>query len=213
MKPSSASKLVKIFEAKVPENAISYCLRLWQELPFHFTVSKVRLSKLGDFRFRADKSIQTITINHNLNRYQFLITYIHEVAHHRAFKAYGTSIKPHGREWKAMFRELMMPVLTDEVFPKDLLIPLRRHMANPKASSSTDFWLNRELRKYDASLNGLKAIYLNELTIGTVFELRGRKFKKMQPRRTRILCEEINSGRHFLISGNAEVILSHQDET
>ncbi|WP_229239748.1 SprT family zinc-dependent metalloprotease [Echinicola soli] len=195
--------------AKMPETAVSYCLKLWKESPFHFTVSKSRLSKLGDFRFRADQSVQTITINHNLNPYQFLITYIHEVAHHRAFKAHGTRIKPHGREWKSMFRNLMIPVLTDEVFPKDLLIPLKRHMDNPKASSSADFWLNRELRKYDPTRNGIKATYLNEITIGTVFELRGRKFKKVQPRRTRILCEEIISGRHYLISGNAEITLSH----
>ncbi|AWW30676.1 transcription elongation protein SprT [Echinicola strongylocentroti] len=212
MKPSAASKLAKIFEAKVPENAAPYCLKLWKEAPFHFTVSKSRLSKLGDFRFRADQSVQTITINHNLNRYQFLITYIHEVAHHRAFRKYGTTIKPHGNEWKNTFKQLMQPVLTDEVFPKDLLIPLRRHMTSPKASSSTDFWLNRELRKYDASLNGLKATYLYEVTIGTVFELRGRKFKKVQPRRTRVLCEEVTSGRHYLISGNAEISLSLQSE-
>ncbi|AGA77087.1 SprT-like domain-containing protein [Echinicola vietnamensis] len=212
MSSSVATKLARVFKVKVPEKAAPYCLKLWEEAPFHFTVSKSRVSKLGDFRFRSDQKVQTITINHNLNPYQFLMTYIHEVAHHRAFSEYGTRIKPHGPEWKRTFKKLMYPVLTHEVFPRDLLIPLKRHMANPKASSYADFWLNREMRKYDPGWADVKAIYLSEISIGEAFELKGRKFKKIQPRRTRVLCEEIASGKHYLISGNAEIRLSSSEE-
>ncbi|GAB3657359.1 hypothetical protein GCM10028791_29820 [Echinicola sediminis] len=78
-------------------------------------------------------------------------------------------------------------------------------MTNPKASSGADFWLSKELRKHDLSFGPDKAIYLSEISIGSLFELQGRKFKKVLPKRTRILCEEIHSGRKFLISGNAEI--------
>src|SRR5690606_6767317 len=98
---------VQIFEVlrkHVPPDAVQYCWDLWQEDPFHFLLARSRSSKLGDFRYRMDREFQQITINHDLNRYQFLITYIHEVAHYRAFKTYGLKIRPHGLEWKRTFR-------------------------------------------------------------------------------------------------------------
>jgi len=107
-----------LLQKQVPENAAQYCFDLWLEDPFHFIISKTRASKLGDFRFRSDRKIQTITINYDLNPYQFLITYIHEVAHYRAFKKYGIGIKPHGTYWKNTFRALMIPLLSDLVFPR-----------------------------------------------------------------------------------------------
>ena len=187
----------------MPEAAAIYCWNLWKERPFNFFITQSRQSKLGDFRYRKDRKIQTITINHDLGPFQFLITYVHEVAHFRAFERYGLEIAPHGAEWKSVFRQLMAPVLTDDVFPKDILLALKRHMANPKASSGADLFLGRVLREYDNPVSG--ELLLADLPIGEVFVLQGRKFKKESTRRTRVLCAEIASGRKFLISAHAEV--------
>ena len=200
--------MMEVLKQKVPSNAVQYCWGLWHEDPFHFSLSRSRSSKLGDFRYRADWDIQRITLNHDLNIYQFLITYIHEVAHHRAFKAHGSRIKPHGVEWKRTFQKLMNPMLSDRVFPKDLLLPLKRHMQNPRASTGVDFFLLREIRKYDPIDQGRKTIYLSDLKQGMDFMLKGRKVKKESTRRTRILCMEVATGKKFLISGNAEVDLA-----
>jgi hypothetical protein len=194
-----------MLQQQVPENAAQYCFDLWLEDPFHFIISKTRSTKLGDFRFRSDRKIQTITINYDLNPYQFLITYIHEVAHYRAFKKWGLGIKPHGERWKSAFRSLMVPMLSDLVFPRDILIPLKRHMINPKASSGADLFLNREVRKYDKSKGESHTVYLNDLKIGEEFLLKGRKFKKENTRRTRVLCLEMDSGKKYLISAHAEI--------
>ncbi len=196
-----------ILEKMVPANAAQYCWDLWYEDPFHLIITKKRCSKLGDFRYHSLKSVQTITINQDLHPYQFLITYIHEVAHYRAFKNYGIKIKPHGPEWKMAFRELMAPILSDLVFPKDILLPLKNHMNNPKASSGADFWLTKELRKYSNVEGTEKAIYLGELKPGSQFELRGRIFQKIETKRTRVLCAELDSGRRYLIAVHAEVKL------
>ena len=198
---------MEILKQKVPPSAVQYCWELWHEDPFHFALTRSRSSKLGDFKYRADWDVQRITLNHDLNTYQSLITYIHEVAHHRAFKAHGPQIKPHGLEWKRTFQKLMSPLLSDLIFPKDLLLPLKRHMQNPKASTGADFFLLREIRKYDQSDQCRKTIYLSELKPGVDFMLKGRKFKKESTRRTRILCLEVATGRKFLISGSAEVDL------
>lgn len=146
---NSSEKLRQILSKHIPANSLPYCLRLWEEKPFNFTISKSRKSKLGDFRYRRDRGIQTITINGDLNPYQFLLTFIHEVAHLHTFLNFGIEIAPHGQEWKQTFQKLISPLLSVQVFPRDLLIPLQRHMRAPKASSAQDLFLMKEMSKYD----------------------------------------------------------------
>lgn len=197
-------KFLEAFKKHVPEYSAQYCWELWKEAPFNFYITKTRQTKLGDFRYRRDRKVQTITINHDLNRYQFLITYIHEVAHFRAFEKYGLNIKPHGSEWKSTFRILFSPLLNESVFPRDILIPLKRHMSNPKASSGADLFLSKAIKHYDENKNPSVSL-LADITPGEVFELQGRKFQKELTRRTRVLCQEVNTGKKYLISAHAEV--------
>ncbi len=201
-------KIYQAFVDHVPENAAAYCYDLWAEDPFRFVISRSRSSKLGDFRFRRDREIQTITINYDLNPYQFLITYIHEVAHHRVYKDFDLGVKPHGSEWKKVFQKLLAPMFSDLVFPKDVLIPLKRHMLNPKASSGADIFLSKELKKYDLKYqeDGCRPLFLTDIKVGDSFSLRGRVFTKEEVRRTRVLCLEVSSGRRYLISSHAEVV-------
>lgn len=199
-------QLRKIFEKHLPLPAVAYCLNLWQKIPFSFKVQRPRTTKLGDFRYRKDRKIQTITINSDLNPYQFLLTFIHEAAHLHAFEKFGASHAPHGIEWKREFQNLIGPVLNDSVFPKDILIPLRAHMQNPSASSARDLFLMKEMSKYDlVSTSGAEDIFLSDLMPGKQFLLSGRKFKKGETRRTRVLCEEVDSGRKYLVSRLAKV--------
>lgn len=88
-------------------------------------------------------------------------------------------------------------MLSDLIFPKDILAPLASHMKNPKATSSADHSLSAALRRYDEQ-NGL--VHLGEINLGTVFRLNKRVFKSESKRRTRIVCEEIKSGKKYLIS-------------
>jgi hypothetical protein len=197
-----------VFEKHLPEKAVAYCFQLWKQDPFHFYVSRSRSRKLGDFRFRKDRKIQTITINHNLNKFQFLITYIHEVAHHRTYAQYGIAVKPHGPEWKRIFQQLLQPLLIEAIFPLGVLIPLKRHMINPKASSGADLFLAKALKSLNYRETEGKVL-LVDIETGGYFELQGRKFKKESLRRTRILCQEVTSGKKYLISAHAEVTQIH----
>lgn len=202
---NSSEKLRQILSKHIPANSLPYCLRLWEEKPFNFTISKSRKSKLGDFRYRRDRSIQTITINGDLNPYQFLLTFIHEVAHLHTFLNFGIEIAPHGQEWKQTFQKLISPLLSVQVFPRDLLIPLQRHMRAPKASSAQDLFLMKEMSKYDLQKDLETHSFLSDLQLGITFELEGRVFKKGETRRTRVLCEEIKTEKKYLITHLAKV--------
>jgi hypothetical protein len=205
---SSAKKLTQVFEHHLPSSAVNYCIELWNKEPFHFQITRSRKSKLGDFRYRRGREIQTITLNSDLNPYQFLLTLIHEIAHLRTFKKFGINTSPHGVEWKRTFVGLMDPILLEKIFPIDLLIPLRKHMLNPKASSSGDLFLMKEMSKYDLTSQENKFIFLSDLKLGIKFLLAGREFEKGETRRTRVLCIEVISGKKFLITQLAKVELS-----
>jgi len=127
------------------------------------------------------------------------------VAHHHAFLKFGISINPHGSEWKATFQELFFVILKEDIFPIDILIPLRQHMRNPKASSSSDLFLMKEMSKYDLKKVKSEGLFLSDLKPGNRFLLSGREFEKGETRRTRVLCLEVKSGRQFLIAQLAKV--------
>lgn len=63
------------------------------------------------------------------------MTLIHEIAHLVAFEKFGRNIKPHGDEWKLVFRQLMVPFIRPEIFPTQLLPLLARHFKNPDRKS------------------------------------------------------------------------------
>ena len=60
---------------KLPESAVEYCIGLWEQYPFEFKLRKRRVTKLGDYRFDPKQNTHTVTVNSDLNSYQFLITY------------------------------------------------------------------------------------------------------------------------------------------
>ncbi len=189
-------KLQQLLTDRIPTASLPYCVGLWQQLPFDFKLRKTRLTKVGDFTFRTGKRIQ-ITVNRDLHPYLFLMTYVHEVAHHYVHASHGHRIQSHGVEWKRKFQELMTPVLSEEIFPEPILSQLRKHMLDPMASSFSDSELTRLFRSYDK--NEKEKIVLSQLPEGSIFSLNKRWFKKGKVRRTRVLCSEVKTKRQYLI--------------
>jgi hypothetical protein len=186
----------------IPEQAISRVLQLLEHDNLVVLVKKERKTRHGDYRKLANGK-HLITINNNLNKYRFLITLIHEIAHFEAYKNYGRFIKPHGLEWKRTFQHLMLPFINPEVFPLDILPLLANHFKNPKASSDTDSSLAYALKQFDEDNN---KTYIFEVPFGTVFKFRNKKtFKKIKKRVKRFECVEISTGKVYLFSPNAEI--------
>lgn len=189
----------------LPEAAVVPCFELIKVSQVHLKIVNERVSRHGDYRRKEDGRHQ-ITVNASLNKYRFLITLIHEIAHLVAFEKYGRTIKPHGLEWKRTFQYLMLPFIRPEIFPSKLLPLLARHFKNPKASSGTDAQLSIALKQFDEQ--SMEKTYVFELPMGSVFRIyNGRLFKKGNKRTKRYECIEISSGRMYLFQPNAEVEL------
>lgn len=198
-------KEVEIFKTYLPENSVNYCYNLWLKYKFEFKITKPRLSKYGDYKYNFATQKHTITINGNQNKYAFLITYLHEVAHLINYNTYKNSVLPHGKEWKLIFSQLLQPVLNKSIFPLGVLIELESYAQNPKASSCSDHDLIISLNKHNTANNG--KCLLDELKIGDKFILNNKTFIKGITKRTRTLCADIKTKKQYLVSNIAEVIL------
>lgn len=189
----------------LPERAVGPCFDLIQQHGVHLKIVNERVTRHGDYR-RMPDGRHRITVNASLNKYRFLITLVHEIAHLVAFEKYGRGIKPHGVEWKRTFQYLMLPFIRPEIFPSQLLPLLANHFKNPRASSSTDARLSIALQQFDVQQSD--KTYVFELPLGSVFRLyNGKLFKKGNKRVKRYECVEVATGRMYLFQPNAEVEL------
>jgi len=113
------------------------------------------------------------------------------------------SCSAHGPEWKKMFQQLLQPLLFEQFFPVELLKELRRHMIDPMATTFSDPILSKVLRTYEQSAT--TKTLLSDIPEGSVFEIRGRWFKKGIKRRTRVLCQELHSRKKYLVPIDAPI--------
>jgi hypothetical protein len=185
----------------LPLQALEPVLSLLDHHAVQLKIVNERKTRHGDYRHHGN-GLHVITINSCLNKYRFLITLIHEIAHLVAFQKYGGMIKPHGREWKFTFQHLMLPLLRPEIFPSELLPLLARHFKNPRASSDTDSALSIALKRYD--IEDAKT-FIFELSTGALFMFQGRLFKKGKKLRKRYQCLEMETQRLFVFQPNAQV--------
>ncbi|ENI5460238.1 SprT-like domain-containing protein [Flavobacterium psychrophilum] len=193
-----------VLEKYIPEHSVAPVFELIKINQVHLKIVNERVTRHGDYR-KSLSGKHEITVNMSLNKYRFLITLIHEIAHLVAFEKYGRSIKPHGEQWKLTFQRLMVPFIRPEVFPNQLLPLLARHFRNPKASSDTDATLSLALKEFDPEND---KNYIFEIPYGSMFRIHnGKIFKKVALRLKRYECLEINSGRTYLFNPNAEVEL------
>lgn len=194
--------IASLFEKHLPAKSIAYCYRLWESSPFDFIVTKKRETKLGDYRYHYQQKKHTITVNGDLNKYTFLVTYLHEVAHLKAQIRYGGRIKPHGIEWKNEFKDLLLPVMHEEVFPENVLLALKNYLLNPKASSCSDIHLLKALGAHDEKTH---LQFLSDISKGDTFRFNKKYYLKESTIRTRAICKELKSGKKYYISEAAQV--------
>ncbi len=196
----------KILSKYVPENAVLPVIDLLNNYPeLYLKITRARTTKLGDFRIYHAKK-QQITVNHNLNKYQFLLTLLHEIAHFITYKNNGRKVKPHGAEWKLIYGSLIKEYLNYDAFPENLKDDLYKYANNPKASTSGDGMMFIKLSEYDNDKDE-RLKYVLELEKGTIFAMdNGEVYRLGEKRRTRYKCINLKNNKTYLVTQNARVL-------
>ena len=183
----------------LPANTYEPVLVYLQQYHVHLTVARERKSILGDYRHRTQRQNHRISVNGSLNKYAFLITLLHELAHLLAFENFGNRIAPHAREWKNVFGKLLAQFIEHNIFPEDIKTSLMESLHNPAASSCSDEDLLRVLKRYDQKETTL--VFVESIPEGSLFKTHdGKVFKKGEKIRKRYKCEEVKTRKIYLFS-------------
>jgi SprT protein len=189
----------------VPDGSFESVLQYIIDYKVQLTVTRSRSSVLGDYRHAHAGKTHRISVNGDLNKYSFLITLLHEIAHLITFEKHGNRVQPHGQEWKILFGNLLSVFIQKNIFPDDVQQILLRSINNPAASSCGDEKLLRVLKKYDERKKGI--FFVEQITQGEKFKIKGNRiFEKGEKIRKRFKCKEIATGKWYLFSPVSEVI-------
>ncbi len=189
----------------LPVGAFEPVVHLINQYKVHLTVTKARKSVLGDYRHAGFGANHKISVNGNLNKYEFLITLLHELAHLLCFEQFRNRVEAHGKEWKNIYSALLAEFIRLAIFPPEIQKSLQKTLLNPAATANGETALLLVLRKYDEVKKEGHA-FLAHLTEGTMFEsLKGRIFRRGKKRRIRIECVELSTGHVYSFSALTEV--------
>ena len=188
----------------LPEGTFPDVLNYLRQYKVHLTVARERKSLLGDYRHRTAAENHRISVNGNLNKFAFLITLLHELAHLLTFEQFGNRVQAHGQEWKAIYGQLLARFLSAHIFPDDIRSALLESLRNPAASTCAEDGLLRVLRRYDPAQTG--RVLVEEIPLNGLFQIDdGRIFKKEARLRKRFKCTEVGTGKVYLFSPVFEV--------
>ena len=191
-----------ILSKYIPQKSVSLVQYLIEQNNFDLKIVNQRQTKHGDFRRLPNGKFQ-ITVNNNLNKYQFLLTLVHEIAHHITHQKFGR-VQPHGKEWKTVFQHLMLPFLKPEIYPLEILPFLANYLKNPKASTDSDVNLSLALKE---NMPELGKSFIFAVPFGSFFTFKDIVYKRGKKRRTRIECLNMKNKKVYLFNQNVEVTL------
>ena len=196
---------MKVIGKYFPPEAIDFAWFYFEKHNFSLKVTNSRSTKKGDFKYHRDKNRRTtITINGDLCSYDFLIVYIHELAHYMVFHhADIFRTKAHGKEWQFFFKKLLDNVIEQTTLPQDIREAFKYHSLHIKSSTVLDQQLELTLDKYRTKRAGM--VYLKDLSVGNHFIYRGNIFRIDSFARSRVRCSLTGTNRKYLISGMMQV--------
>jgi SprT protein len=182
----------------VPDRSLDIVMEWIGGRRLFMRISRVRRTKLGDYRPPVKDDIHRISVNGDLNPYEFLITLTHEIAHLLIWEKYGRRSRPHGIAWKKQYA-FMLGILTENnIFPQEIQSQIRKQVDNPRANSKSNTELVRALHSHNPVQTG---VFLEDLPHGAVFSLKdGRKFRKEEKLRKWYRCISQHNRKAYRIS-------------
>lgn len=197
-------KILEVLRKYLPKDFEYFVFELLKKHKVQFKIVAPRKTKLGDFRISGLNEKPQITINNNLNPYSFLVTTVHEFAHLITFAEFGRSVKPHGFEWKETYGTLLFEMINYASLPKEIEIALLNSLTNVKASSCNDIEVYRVLKKYNKDFSSF-TLNVESLSNNATFVYGNQEYRLLNKRRTRYLCEHIETKKKYLFHALTEI--------
>lgn len=188
----STEILVKL----LPPNALPFFKNWLGDYRLHLKITKTRESKLGDY-LKLKNGGHQISINGDLGPELFFFVLTHELAHLLAFERHK-KILPHGTEWKATYRAMLLESL--QVYSAELQPKILHFAKNPKANFAAFSPLVRYFQDEEDGLH-----YVSDLEIGAKFRYRKKTYRLEGCGKKRYLCTEILSTRKYSFTPDARV--------
>ncbi len=201
--PKKESPLIEL-NSFLPDGCFVEVSNYLKHYQVHLTISRERQSILGNYRNKVFDKNHRISVNGNLNKYSFLITLLHELAHLLANLKYGHRIQAHGKQWKEEYAGILTEFIRKNIFPDEIEKLLMQSLKNPAATTCAEPQLIRALKMYDIKKNGY--YFVEELPVGSLFKVNsGSVFKKGEKIRKRFKCIEVSTKKVYLFSPVYEV--------
>jgi SprT protein len=186
----------------MPDDSFDTIFEYLQQYSIQLTITPQRKSIHGNYQYNFITKQNKISVNGSLNKYAFLITLIHEIAHCICMHQHGRKASPHGAEWQSIYSQLLVQFTAKNIFPADIFVQLQKTITNPKASTCADPSLEKVLAKYNANAAEQQIVYVEDLVDGELFITPdNRIFICLQKQRTRYLCQEVSTKKKYLFPG------------
>lgn len=187
-----------------PEMAHLQIREIFDQHHFLFRITRPKRTRLGSFKGFRNGVKPIIHINSDLGKYTFLLVFLHELAHLKVMKHFGHKVKPHGEEWKQLYKELVKPFIDNNVFPDILVTELIRYFIKTPATFHRD---TRLLNVLSSIEGGNVILTVNDIPANSTFTLMsGRQFVKLEKLRTRYKCFCPATRKYFLVPKSAQVM-------
>lgn len=191
----------------LPDTAVEAIYNFMSRHRVHLHITRKRTSKLGDYRPPQPRhNFHEISVNGDMNKYQFLMVLLHEMGHLHTHLRYGNEVQPHGHEWQQEYAALLIEYR--HCFASELATLIDRYSSRIPLSRTLETEIDAKLKEFDEGYDGSPRLLLDDLQPGMIFRLKEqphRLFKAIEKRRTRWICEDMNDKRQYLVRGSAEV--------
>lgn len=191
-----------ILARHLPDEAVDWVYDYLDRHHVHFHVASQRRSKYGDYRWpQPGHPFHEISVNGDLSPTLFFWVFLHEAAHLETHLRHQNAA-PHGHEWQTEYARLMLETLS--FLPADVQPTVRRLALHIPLNRKLMQQVEQQLR----GTGGDRSLRLDDLPVGSFFRLvtkPGMLLQSIERRRTRWLCRDVDSGRQYTVSANAEV--------
>lgn len=191
MKTSSVS-----LSSYLPASAADMVMAMIQHSSVLIRVVPPRKTLLGSFKPAVGARKHVITVNADLNPYQFLVVLLHEWAHYVQWQQ--CKEKGHGAGWKTCYAHLLLQYVNSAEFPHDLCEAIVRYTGHIKSTECADMDLCRLFQKYDNMIQKQQSLFfLADIPEKTVFLHNEIPMQKQKTLRKYIVCKNLNNSRLY----------------